>query len=495
MSPETRRQDCGESIDLVLGQLTGARAEHARARAEREPEFGALVAADAALFAQLRTLTCAPSQAAGVALRVALERRQQVRADALPVRESLRVLLHRALRIAAVAAIVLQGAELGGRLWREQKLAHFAAQLQVSEMPVPTPPATEPALAAGRDGIAAPEYGNAESVLAAGDKGFADLYARVRAVADLQIAHDALEHDRNLALRRIEFANARSAQARRLLIERSGGSLALEERVQALVAELAQQFRPRLADGSASVPESAYALRAFLAAGSTCTHGEHASLVRATGHWLEHRLLGAKDGDLAIALAALTDLAVLGESAAEDLVREHGQRLVHSLLQPAPARASELLRWETDLAALGDAGLMLRFLPAFGVQVKAVYEARLLLLTHLEARLANSVGERPQVLAAELYGFGDLVARAEVDRRLRLWRPKLLLPDYVAVHHLSWSQYPLRLGWSEYQNDLRQLAAIPTPDQPLGTAALALSLALHYAAPGAYELAALGSNE
>ena len=128
------------------------------------------------------------------------------------------------------------------------------------------------------------------------------------------------------------------------------------------------------------------------------------------------------------------------------------------------------------------------------MQPNAAYHARLLVLTHLQERASRYHGERPELVAAQLYGFGDLVDRSALDHKLLLWRPRLLLPDFAAVHHLTWSQYPLRLGWAGYQNDLRALAAVRTPDPVRDIAALMLSLAMNYAAPGAHEVLALADR-
>src|SRR5690606_42036710 len=57
-----------------------------------------------------------------------------------------------------------------------------------------------------------------------------------------------------------------------------------------------------------------------------------------------------------------------------------------------------------------------------------------------------------------LYGFGDLVDRAALDARLRLWSARRLLPDYIALLHYAWGQYPVRTGWASFQDDLRYLS-------------------------------------
>ena len=53
-----------------------------------------------------------------------------------------------------------------------------------------------------------------------------------------------------------------------------------------------------------------------------------------------------------------------------------------------------------------------------------------------------------------------LSASQEADRMLKLWRARLLLPDYVALHHIAWSKYPIRPGWADFQRELQGLAGL-----------------------------------
>ena len=119
------------------------------------------------------------------------------------------------------------------------------------------------------------------------------------------------------------------------------------------------------------------------------------------------------------------------------------------------------------VACLGDAGRLFRLAPAFGVHPTLAFRARLLMAAHLQERIDDSEQLRPELLAAMAYGFGDMVDLDAVDQELRLWNAAHLVPDYVAMHHLAWSQYPVRQGWARFQTEMRQLSAIATPEDGL----------------------------
>ena len=58
----------------------------------------------------------------------------------------------------------------------------------------------------------------------------------------------------------------------------------------------------------------------------------------------------------------------------------------------------------------------------------------------------------------------------------------------MALHHVSWSQFPTRRGWARFQDGLRVVAVMPTPDTVTDASALLLALAMNYAAPGSSEV-------
>jgi len=148
-----------------------------------------------------------------------------------------------------------------------------------------------------------------------------------------------------------------------------------------------------------------------------------------------------------------------------------------------------MLNWQTTPAQLADAGQVLRLAPAFGVDSHEVLRARAYLAAHLAEQVAQARSERPDLLAAYLYGFGDLIDREDIEHKMRLWRPRDLVSEHlVALHHFAWSRFPLRSGWADFQHDLRVVASMATPQGVTDAAALALALSMNFAAPGSHEL-------
>ncbi|MCK5941629.1 MAG: hypothetical protein KAI24_06655, partial [Planctomycetes bacterium] len=94
--------------------------------------------------------------------------------------------------------------------------------------------------------------------------------------------------------------------------------------------------------------------------------------------------------------------------------------------------------------------------------------------------------ERPEVLAAMVYGFGDLLdeGRNERDRlawALQRWKPARLAPDFATVQQIAWSLAPGSRGHTRMQRELRQLAVLPAPESLRDRAAFCLCLATNYA--------------
>lgn len=274
----------------------------------------------------------------------------------------------------------------------------------------------------------------------------------------------------------------------------------LEDRVQALAAVVAARVGDRLdatgqVDGDLEPDAIAFALRALVAAGSSLDVGPHRAAVAACRDRLLDLLATADRIDLsagarATALAALAELAVLGDADAVARVAIQGERVAREVLRgsgPTGGRPG-LLHWQTPVHQLADAGRLLWIAPAFGTHAGLAFRARLMIAAHLGERLrVGASSEQPALVAAQLYGFGDLIDRSEADRRLSLWRPQLLLPDFVAMHHVAWSKYPVRPGWAEFQRQLRTLAGEPTPEGLKDASALLLSLCTNVAAPGVSE--------
>lgn len=496
----------GTIVDWTLGELDPAENEVVRRHVQRHAE-AALEAADVrTLLEDMRTLTAEPSGRVEVRVRYAIDRRQRLRRGerhgdgSSPLGSVVRA-GRTLVRVLAVAAAIL-GALL---LWdREQRDASRAPVAAASDPGLPAwqapaaPPLREPTPERDREQVARQQQ-TLDDVLAAGGPSLQRHYLPLRRLAEIDVFTGQMRANNELALLRLEFTQRYSRAKRRQSIEQCGGKPDLEDRIQSLAMSVAVTIEDQIGRDKATVVDVARALRALLAAGSTLRIG-HREAVAAAVEFLEQRVGGLEGGELASALAALTDFAVVTGGRAASLVAEHGERLANSVqvlpagrsahssssfASPAERGRPPLLGFSTPVSQLADAGRVLQLAPAFGVHPIRAHEARLLMAAHLEERLAQSASERPEVLAAMLYGFSDLIERNALDRRLLLWPATLLADqDLVALHHLAWSQFPLRPGWTEFQRQLRAVATLKTPSDVGDAAALLLSLAMNYAAPG-----------
>ena len=194
----------------------------------------------------------------------------------------------------------------------------------------------------------------------------------------------------------------------------------------------------------------------MMAGGSTRRIGDHQDRVRQCTDWLVARLPELHGGELATALSGLIDVAVVSGPKMGRLVGEHASRLAESIIYSHNNHRPPMLNWQTSPAQLADAGQVLRLAPAFGIVNKEALRAREYLAIHLSERLDQTTAEQPDLLAANLYGFGDLIDRGETEHRLGLWHARDLVPEhYVALHHVAWSRFPLRSGWADFQLELR----------------------------------------
>ena len=94
--------------------------------------------------------------------------------------------------------------------------------------------------------------------------------------------------------------------------------------------------------------------------------------------------------------------------------------------------------------------------------------------------------DRPEVLAAMLYGCDDLLdqSTSESDRvgwQLLRWKPTRLAPDFATVQQIAWSRSPGSRGYTRLQRELRQLAVLPMPEDLANRAAFLMCLATNYA--------------
>lgn len=481
----------------TLGELEGDEARQTEAAVQSDPALSLEAAELRSLLEEMRTVKVEPSGRVPLAVRYAVTRRERLLRARQAAAVRRRKAWRQAARVAGMAAVMLFGLVLWQdgrraerRAVRDSEVAAIERALPVYRtMEVSAPPVSLPSP-------------RAEDVLALGGDSLQRQFAPLEKYAEVDAFTRLARAKYDLAMLRLEFTQRYSPNARRESIARCGGHPILEDRIQAIARTVADSLLRRLEIDELSTEETALAVRALLASGSTRRMG-HRKAVDGALDYLERRLPQLKGGELASALAAVTDYAVVSSGRAADLVAEHAARLARSTLEPVSVRRAhsdadleeaadrrpELLRFQTSVAGLADAGQVLRLAPAFGVRPDLARDARLLVAAHVKERLADAAGERPDLLAALLYGFGDLIDREEIDRRLVLWRPVLLAgQDHVALHHLAWSQFPLRPGWAHFQRELRALAALETPPALRDAAALLLSLAMNYAAPGVREV-------
>lgn len=455
----------------------------------------------------------------GVRLRYALRRRASLRSAPEMRRIATRRRWREGGRVVLVAATILLGVALGDGI-----ATRVSRPLPVGDVVLPPPavsglePSTE---SMGPDFQEPSDFQGLMVAEVNGPEFFSELRELMADAGPAAVfaglpARDALE-----ALR-AQFRQRFSREERREALAASGADPDREDRIQDLArtvaaelvaAELEAQLRRAdsppaeeyPADEISPAPERtvfdlALGLRALLAAGSSRAVGEHRQVVRdGTDALLVALEAGTDDEVTASILAALSDVAVVSGGKVSEVVRRHASRLAANTLDFSQGRRLRradadldslrpaLLHWQTRTASLADAGQVLALAPAFGAPATTCARARRLILRHLEERLTAG-SERPDVIAAMLYGFGDLVDRDDLDRRLKMWRPQLLLPNYVALYHYAWGQYPLRPGWTQFQQDLRWVTAQRGPEVISDTAALLLTLAMNFAAPGAPEL-------
>ncbi len=455
----------------------------------------------------------------GLRLRYALRRRRDLRAAPELRRHASRRRWREAGKVVLVAATILVGVALGDAV---VKRLTGPAPLGEVILPVPAASARMPApdvpVADYADPIAVDPTGGEPHGAESGF--FADLRELLADAGSTAAMRGLPERDALDSLR-AQFRQRFSREERRRALAASGADPDREDRIQDLArvvaSDLEAQIHPPTDDDirPRSVFDLALGLRALLAAGSSRAVGEHRQVVRDTTDALLAELeVWPGDEAAASILAALSDVAVVSGGKISEVVRRGVARLAAATLDFAPRRSGSphgaswlgdpgqsdsgprvatggerptLLHWQTRAASLADAGQVLALAPAFGAPTATCARARRLILRHLEERLSGST-ERPDVIAAMLYGFGDLVDRNDLDRRLLMWRPQRLWPNYVALYHYAWGQYPLRPGWTQFQQDLRWVTAQHEPEAVTDNAALLLTLAMNFAAPGAPEM-------
>ena len=296
---------------------------------------------------------------------------------------------------------------------------------------------------------------------------------------------------------RLEHELRASAEVRIHALRSRGALAEVDDRVQELADGIADEMLRVVAGridatGSSRQPISnndlsdiSWGVRGLIASGSATYR---TTALRNGGKWLANRLPQLTGERLVIALSGLVELAAISGQHFE-AVAEHGQRLVDEVLLPSDEnwrrRLPDLLSGYADAGNIGEAGRILARLPAFGIDPHRCKLVRQLLLGQLRDR-RSSAQDRPEVLAAMLYGCGDLLdeSTGELDRigwQLLRWKPTRLAPDFATVQQMAWSRAPGSRGYTRLQRELRQLAILSKPHSLASRSAFLMCLATNFA--------------
>lgn len=481
-----------EPVDYVLGDGDEQEREAFRGELDGDLELVTEVAELRDMLQRFRDVGVAPTGRVERGVRRVMARRLRL---LRPARLDWQGRLAVVSRVAAVALItlavawsVLAVARPAGSRWDGVEVATFGLPALGS------PVGASKRLAVGTESPMALTYRNDpelavlldDDVLPVAARSFAESAARFSEVAIPGDFQGMLSAENLLSQLRAESSMRFSAAARARARARTG-TPDLDDRVQALADVVAGRALAALRSETTDADAVAFALRALVAAGSSGDTGPHRDVVLRCRQYLLRALDDLRAGSRATVVAALCELAVLGDVEVGDRVAVEADRLARETLRAAPPDGPRpaLLYWQTPPRQLADAGRVLGIAPAFGTHAGLAFRARLMIAAHVGERLAvGADAEQPELIAAQLYGFGDLIDRREADRRLALWRLGSLLRDFVAMHHVAWSKYPVRPGWAEFQQELRGLAAVPTPDGLRDASALLLTLCTNFAAPG-----------
>ncbi len=240
-------------------------------------------------------------------------------------------------------------------------------------------------------------------------------------------------------------------------------------------------------------------MRALIAAGASTAQRSNA--LGAGAALLARRLPTLVGEARAQALTALVEAAAV-EGLPSGGIAAAGTQLIDEIMladdETWRRRRPDLLTGRVAAATLGDLGRTLALLPAFGVASERCAFVQQLLLGQLKERRAAEADAGPEVLAAMLYGFAELLTEPERNhlvRELRRWKPARLAPDFVTVQQLAWAVEPGRSGFTRLQRDLRQLVILDDPLRLDRRAALCMCLATNYAAQRGESLARFAAGE
>ncbi|MGE0141694.1 MAG: hypothetical protein AB7I19_02365 [Planctomycetota bacterium] len=468
-------------VDYVLGEGSPADRHEFAERLGRELELGIQVGEAMDLFESYRVLEVTPSGRVMTTLRREFERRRRLRGlREVPAPWPL-------FAIAAAAAIWFALSCLGAAWLDGRQRAAVAVSLDGlpravaaadSIVTVPTALAVAGLANPENSGIqvrsiaerfaSRPDFGPEFS--AALEKVLARPIGRFEDTALLaENLVSRVQHRRGLGRSR----SLREEPAS--LVSPCGGSV-IHARADALAAEMLSRLAQMEPEQGMDPEEQALVLRALVAKGVADATG------RARLTALADVLCDVVDllppGPRVSVLLALAEHAVDAPADYGRFVADRTDALLATILSPRPnGGRPHLLHWGEPLPRIADAGRLLRIAPAFGTSADRAFFARCLLAAHLEERVARSTRfEHPELLAAQVYGFGDLVDREAADHALRFWPLRLLTPDYRTIVHRTWGSFPIRAGWAEVKGQILGLACEPTPVSLSDTAALLLAL-------------------
>lgn len=472
-------------LELALGRGDAASQEAARARIVADPE-AALAMADAVMLVQhLREL------------RVPQSRRYDRLLDGLVQRAASRVAPvqrpWRRLALGAAAAVLVFA---GLRCWDPLRRAHTEPRAVGQFASArPRPPLAEPLAAVPV--VREPVVPELDDVLFADTvdcmrrhlEGMPTPYLREALEQGLRAAPrlDRWIEPRNL-LAQAQVAHARRAEplVRQGELARRGGLVDADLRAQSVADQVAVLLQRALADGQApEVDAVSEAVQALVAAGPG--GAVRTAALTAGADWLAEGLPQWSGARLAVALAGLVDAAAATDRHVVATAR-HGRRLVDEVLQRDGQNwersLPELIGSRVPSGVLGASAALLRRLPGFEVDAHRAGIVRQLVLGQLRSRRVFG-RERPEVLAALLYGCRDLLDEAERDElelQVLRWKPVRLAPDFATVRQQIWGFEPGRRGFTRLQTERRGLAVLATPDELAGAAGLCLGLCADFAA-------------
>lgn len=474
------RADLLTPLELALGRGDAASQANARASIAGDPE-AALAMADAVMLVQqLRELRTTPSPRYDRMLDGLVQR---AAARVAPVPRPWRRLLY------AAAAAVLAFAGL--RWWDPLRCERADPGHGVWFAAVP------PRAPSGEPLAVVPVVQELDDVLFADTvdcmrrhlEGMPTPYLRDALEQGLRAARhlDRWLEPRNL-LARAQVAHARRAEplVRQGELARRGGLVDADHRAQQVADQVATLLQRALATGQPlEVGSVSDAVQALVAAGPGGP--ARGAALAAGADWLAEGLPHWSGARLAVALAGLVEAAAASDRHVA-VTALHGRRLVDEVLQRDGQNwersLPELVGSNVPSGVLGECAALLRRLPGFEVDAHRAGIVRQLVLGQLRSRRVLG-RERPEVLAALLYGCRDLLDEAERDElelQVLRWKPVRLAPDFATVRQQVWGFEPGRRGFTRLQAERRGLAVLATPAELAAAAGLCLGLCADFAA-------------